>query len=78
MIERLLDRIPVEVAGEFSSPELIFCAGSYSVSIPLRVTAVARKRSRSFYQKCRWQVTYKHAYILDPTMSEWADYAVQA
>ena len=25
-----------------------------------RVTAVARKRSRSFLQKCRWQVTAKH------------------
>ena len=29
-----------------------------------RITAVARKRSRSFCQKCRWQVTAKHAYIL--------------
>ena len=29
-----------------------------------RVTAVARKRPRSFCQKCRWQVTAKHAYIL--------------
>ena len=28
------------------------------------VTAVARKRSRSFCQKCRWQVTVKHAYTL--------------
>ena len=27
-----------------------------------RVTAVARKRSRSFCQKCRWQVTAKHTY----------------
>ena len=40
-----------------------------------RVTAVARKGPRSFYQKCRWQVTLKFAY----TKSEWADYAaVQA
>ena len=40
------------------------------------VTAVARKRAQSF---CRWQVTPKHAYNLDPTKSEWADYsAVQA
>ena len=30
----------------------------------LRVTAVARKRPRSFRQKCRWQVTAKHAYTL--------------
>ena len=32
-----------------------------------RVTTVARKRPQSFCQKCRWQVTCKHAYILDPT-----------
>ena len=44
-----------------------------------RVTAVARKRRRSFYEKCRWQVTPKYAYSFDPTKSEWADYAaVQA
>ena len=30
-----------------------------SVSVPPRVTAVARGRSRSFCQKCRWQVTAK-------------------
>ena len=29
-----------------------------------RVTAVARKRLRSFCQKRRWQVTTKHAYTL--------------
>ena len=29
-----------------------------------RVTTVARKRSRSFCQKCRWHVTAKHAYTL--------------
>ena len=29
-----------------------------------RITAVARKRSQSFCQKCRWQVTAKHAYTL--------------
>ena len=43
-----------------------------------RVTAVARKRPPSFCQNCRWQVTPKHAYTLDPTKSEWADYDVQA
>ena len=43
------------------------------------VTAVARKRPQSFCQKCRWQVAPKHAYILDPTKSKWADCAaVQA
>ena len=44
-----------------------------------RVTAVARKRPRPFCQKCRLQVTPKHAYTLDPSKSECADYAaVQA
>ena len=40
-----------------------------------RVTAMARKRPRSICQKCRWRVTPKHAYIFDPTKSEWAAYA---
>ena len=45
----------------------------------LRVSTVARKRPLSFFQKCRWQVTPKQAFILDPTKSERADYAaVQA
>ena len=35
-----------------------------SVSVPPRVTAVARKRSRSFCQTCGWQVTAKHVYTL--------------
>ena len=34
MIERLRVRIPAGAAGEFSSPELTFCADSYSVSVP--------------------------------------------
>ena len=41
------------------------------------VNAVAYKRPQSFWQKCRWQVTPKHIYTLDPTKSEWADYTVQ-
>ena len=39
-----------------------------------RVTTVARKRPRLFCRKRRWQVTSKHAYTLDPTKSQWADY----
>ena len=35
-----------------------------SVSVHPRVTAVARKRPRSFCQRHRWQVTAKHAYTL--------------
>ena len=63
------------VAGEFSSPELTFCAVLFGVRSAPRVTAVARKRPRSFCQKCRWQVTPKHAHTLDPTKSEWGDFA---
>ena len=48
------------------------------MSVSHHVTAVARKRPRAFCQKCRWQVTAKHAYTLDATKSEWADYVVQA
>ena len=40
------------------------------------VTTVAHKRPRSFCQKCRWRVTPKHTYTLDPSKPEWADYAV--
>ena len=39
------------------------------------ITAVAHKRPQSFCQKCRWQDTLKHTYILDPMKSEWADQA---
>ena len=39
------------------------------------ITALACKRPRSFCQKCRWQVTSKHVYTLDPLKLEWADYA---
>ena len=65
MIERSLVRIPAGAAGEFSSPGSTFCADSnFWYPFHPRVTAVARKRSRSFWQKCRWQVTAKHAYTL--------------
>ena len=44
-----------------------------------QVATVAHKRPWSLCQKCWWQVTPKHAYTLDPTKLQWADYAaVQA
>ena len=43
-------RYPAGAAGGFS-----VCADFYSVSVPPRVTAVVRKRPRSFRQKRRWQ-----------------------
>ena len=55
------------------------CSLLFGVRSTSRVTAVARKRPRSFCQKCRWQVTPKHTYTLDSAKSERADYAaVQA
>ena len=67
VIERLRGRVPVGAAGEFSSPELTLCADCFSVSVPLRFTPVKPERPRPFCQKCRWQVTPKHTYTLDPT-----------
>ena len=46
-----------------------FCADSFRY--PFHITALARKRSLSFCQKCRWQVTAKHAYTLCDF--EWID-----
>ena len=34
-----------------------------------------RYRIIKYLKRPRWQVTPKHAYTLDPTKSEWADYA---
>ena len=60
------------------SKEFAFSADSYSVSVPSQWN-VKKKKKRSFCQKCRWQVTPKHAHTFDPTKSEWTDYAaVQA
>ena len=70
MIERSRVRIPAGRAGECSSPGSTFCADSYfGIHSTPRVTTVARKRSRSFCQKCRWQVTAKHAYTLSPFLT---------
>ena len=71
----------LRVVGELTSDWgfgklLTFCADSHSVSVPPPVTAVARKGPRSFCPKCKWQVTPKHAHTLNPTKSEWVDYAV--
>ena len=65
MIERSRVRIPAGTAGEFSSPGSTFCADIlFRYPFHPRVTTVARKKSRSFCQKCRWQVTAKHAYTI--------------
>ena len=61
MIERSRVRIPAGAAGDFLLQGQLSVLTLISVSC---VTAVAHKRSRSFCQKCRWQVTAKHAHTL--------------
>ena len=52
----------------FESPqerrENFLLHGQVSVLTLISVSVIARKRSRAFCQKCRWQVTAKHAYTL--------------
>ena len=64
MIDRSWVQVPARAAGEFSSPgSKISCWLLFRYPFHPRVTAVARKRSRSFCQKCRLQVTAKHTYV---------------
>ena len=80
MIERLRVRIPAGAAGYFFFLQSRLCVLTL-IRCPFhpRVTAVARKRPRSFCKNLQVAVTPNHADILDPTKSEWADYpAVQA
>ena len=65
MTERSPFRMPAGAAGEFSFPWSTFRADSYfGIRSTPRVTAVARKRSRPFYQKCKWQHAEKQVCIL--------------
>ena len=57
-------RIPAGAVRQYTSPGSIFCADSIWYPFHPRVTAVARKRSRSFCPKCRCQVTVKHTCTL--------------
>ena len=65
MIERSRVRIPAGTAERiFFSRVDFLCWLLFRYPFHPRVTTVARKKSRSFCQKCRWQVTAKHAYTL--------------
>ena len=55
---------PCRSGGRIFFSRVNFLCWLISVSVPPRVTTVACKRPRSFCQKCRWQVTAKHAYTL--------------
>ena len=64
MIKRSQVRVLAGAVGEFSSPGSTFCADSFRYLFHCCATAVACKISRSFCQKCRWQVTAKHTFTL--------------
>ena len=55
---------PCRSGGRIFSRVDFLCWLAFRYPFHPRVTAVARKRSRSFCQKCRWQVTAKHACAL--------------
>ena len=74
MIERLRVRIPAGATREFSTPDLTLCADSYSVSVPPPCYDSGTQKIPVILPKV--QVA---GYTLEPTKSEWADYAaVQA
>ena len=78
-MEWLRVRIPAGTAGEFSSPVNFVCWLLFGVrSTPVLPQWHVKDPGHS--AKSAWrQVTPRHAYTLDPTKSEWADYAaVQA
>ena len=69
MIERLRVQVRAEAAGEFSSPELTFCADSYLASIPPCVTSVACKRPRSFCQVAGYTQLNMHTLLTQQSQS---------
>ena len=76
MIESLRVRIPAGAAGEFSSPESTFCADSYLVSVPHPVLPQWHVKDLGHSAKSAGgRLHLKHANTLEPTKSEWADYA---
>ena len=78
MIERLRVRIPPEAAGEFSSPESILCADSYSVSVPPPVLPQWHVRDPGHSAKSaggRLHLNMHTSLTHDPTKLERADYA---
>ena len=77
MIERLQIQIIVEMAGECSSPELTFSADSYAMSVPPPCYYSGTYKTPVILPKMQVAGYTKLACTLDPTKSEWADYAIR-
>ena len=75
VIERLRVRIPAGAEREFSSPELTFCADSYSVSVLSPVLPQWQVKDPAHSAKSACDSLQPNT--LSHTKSEWADYAVK-
>ena len=60
-------QIPAGAAGEFFLQSQLCVLTLTRCPFHPYVTAVARKRPRSFCRKCRWQITSEHTYTFDST-----------
>ena len=58
--QKVVGSVLTGAAGSFSSPGSTSGADSFRYLFHPCVTEVAHRRSHSFCQKCRWQVTAKH------------------
>ena len=68
-------RIQAGAAGEFSSPDLILCADLFVVrSTPVLPQWRAKDPGHSA-KDAGGRLHLKHAYTIDPTKLQWADYA---
>ena len=73
VIGRLRVRVRAGAAGEFSSPELTFCADSYSVFVPPPVLPQTwHVKDPGLSAKSAGGRLHLNSYTLDPTKSEWA------
>ena len=76
MIKKLRVRVLAGAAGEFSSPDLIFCVDSYSVSVPPLCLLQLHVKDPGHSAKSAGGRLHQNTHTpFDPTKSEWADYA---
>ena len=75
-MERVRVRIPAGAAREFSSPELILCADSYSGLVPPPCYSIGTKKTPVILPEVQVAGYTQNTHTaFDPIKSEWADYA---